>query len=80
MKNNLDENQTRKTAKYITDGLAGKGTFGTVYFGRDNQGNLVAIKKVFIDRKFKNRELKILNELKNPCVLKILDHFTTHEN
>lgn len=39
-------------------------------------GKLVAVKKVFQDRKYKNRELEILQMLNNDFVLNVL--FTYH--
>jgi hypothetical protein len=36
--------------------VAGKGTFGVVYFGRDKEtSEKIAVKKVFQDKKYKNR-------------------------
>jgi hypothetical protein len=40
-------------------------------------GKLVAIKKVFQDKKYKNRELEILKMLNNDFVLKVLMTFYT---
>jgi hypothetical protein len=38
------------------DGVAGKGTFGTVYFGHiKGIGEKIAIKKVLQDKRYKNR-------------------------
>ena len=52
--------------KYAIEGIAGKGTFGVVYFGRVRlSGEKIAIKKVLQDKRYKNRELEIL---------KMLDH------
>ena len=42
--------------KYQVDGVAGKGTFGTVYFGHvRGSGQKIAIKKVLQDKRYKNR-------------------------
>lgn len=42
--------------KYEIDGVAGKGTFGTVYVGHvRGTGKKIAIKKVLQDRRYKNR-------------------------
>lgn len=70
-----------KSNKYIVEGIAGKGTFGVVYFGRDRiQGGKIAIKKVLQDKKYKNRELDILKILKHENVLEMRDHYFTYEN
>ena len=43
-------------SKYEIEGVAGKGTFGVVYFGRNRlTGEKIAIKKVLQDKKYKNR-------------------------
>lgn len=42
--------------KYEIEGVAGKGTFGVVYFGRNFQtSKKIALKKVLQDKKYKNR-------------------------
>lgn len=44
------------SSKYEIDGVAGKGTFGTVYLGHvRGTGKKIAIKKVYQDKKYKNR-------------------------
>lgn len=46
-------------------GLIGQGTFGKVYKGKIiKTGELVAIKRVFQDPKYKNREVEIVEMLK----------------
>lgn len=43
-------------SKYQIDGVAGKGTFGTVYVGHvRGSGQKIAIKKVLQDKRYKNR-------------------------
>ena len=62
------------------EGVAGKGTFGVVYFGINRlTGEKIAIKKVFQDKKYKNREHTILKMLNHPNNLAMKDSFTTHE-
>lgn len=39
----------------------------------------VAIKKVYQDKKYKNRELEILKIIKHPNVLEMRDHFFSYE-
>jgi glycogen synthase kinase 3 beta len=56
----------------------GCGTFGTVYKAKCEQTNeTVAIKRVFQDVRYKNRELQILQELDHINVIKIKNHFYT---
>lgn len=51
----IDKSKTTET-KYKIDGFAGKGTFGVVYFGHTRgNGDKIAIKKVFQDKRYKNR-------------------------
>ena len=53
---NNDSSKLTGEGRYEFHGLAGKGTFGVVYTGKDKQtGQKIAIKKVFQDKKYKNR-------------------------
>ncbi len=40
-------------------------------------GEVVAVKKVFIDKNFKNRELQIMRELNHPNCVFLRHHFIT---
>lgn len=67
-------------SKYEIDGVAGKGTFGVVYFGVNKlTGDKIAIKKVFQDKKYKNREHTILKMLNHPNNLLMKDSYLTTE-
>jgi len=58
----------------------GEGTFGKVYKGKLRQENInktFAIKRVFIDKKYKSRELEIVQELNHPEVMKVHNVFVT---
>ena len=58
--------------------MIGNGTFGKVYKATVAEtGEVVAVKKVFQDKKFKNRELQILKELDHPNVVKMKHAFFT---
>jgi protein brassinosteroid insensitive 2 len=58
-----------------------KGTFGVIYEARVREtGERVAIKKVFQDRSFKNRELEILAELDHPNVIFMRHSFKENSN
>ena len=82
--NSIVGSQTQRSktpgGKYEMEGVAGKGTFGVVYYGRNRlTGEKIAIKKVFQDKKYKNREHTILKMLSHPNNLSLLDSFISHE-
>jgi glycogen synthase kinase 3 beta len=58
--------------------IIGSGSFGVVYQAVIVEtGETVAIKKVFQDRRYKNRELQMLKELHHPNVIKLRQAFYT---
>ena len=64
--------------RYAFDAEIGNGTFGTVFQARDKKTlETVAIKKVYQDKKYKNRELEILKIIDHPSILKMRDSFFT---
>lgn len=75
------ESEAKKGAsRYQVECKVGSGTFGTVFKARDKTTlDVVAIKKVFQDKNYKNRELEILKMLKHPNVLEMKDSFFTYE-
>jgi serine/threonine protein kinase len=51
-----------------------------VYLGHiRGSGKKIAIKKVYQDKKYKNRELQILKTLKHTNLLEMKDYFLTQE-
>lgn len=63
---------------YTATQVIGSGTFGVVYQATVSEtGEVVAIKKVFQDRRYKNRELSIMKELSHPNVIKLRNYFYT---
>ena len=61
-------------------GLIGQGTFGQVFKGRLKQtGEIVAIKRVLQDKKYKNREVEIVNLLNSDFVMKVHATYMTYE-
>jgi glycogen synthase kinase 3 beta len=68
-----DQNYT-----YTATQIIGSGSFGVVYQATIAEtGEVVAIKKVFQDKRYKNRELQILKELNHPNVIKLRHYFYT---
>ena len=56
--------------------VIGQGTFGVVYKVQEkSNGNIYAIKKVFQDPKYSNREFKIVVELNHPNCIKVHKFF-----
>lgn len=61
---------------YNAERVLGSGAFGIVYQARIVEtGDLVAIKKVLQDARFKNRELEIMQELKHPNIVELKHAF-----
>lgn len=55
---------------YTSDKVVGNGTFGVVYQATIAEtGEKVAIKKVFQDKRYKNREYEIMKELSHANVV-----------
>ncbi|KAH0788633.1 CMGC family protein kinase [Histomonas meleagridis] len=57
--------------------IIGQGAFGTVFTARYIDGTIVAIKKVFQDPRYKNRELEILQSLHHDNCVFLKDYFKT---
>ena len=63
---------------YNADRVVGNGSFGVVFQATVNQNNeVVAIKKVYQDKRYKNRELQIMKELYHPNVINLKHAFYT---
>lgn len=61
---------------YMDAKVIGNGSFGVVYQARlCNTGELVAIKKVLQDKRFKNRELQIMRKLDHQNIVRLLYFF-----
>uniref|UniRef100_A0A1B0APH6 Protein kinase domain-containing protein n=1 Tax=Glossina palpalis gambiensis TaxID=67801 RepID=A0A1B0APH6_9MUSC len=61
---------------YTDTKVIGNGSFGVVFQARlCDTGELVAIKKVLQDRRFKNRELQIMRKLEHCNIVKLLYFF-----
>lgn len=77
----LNKENKKTQEKYVLNTNIGSGSFGTVYLANVIGSNqVVAIKKVFQDKKYKNRELQILMTLDHPNIIKIRDYFYSSED
>ena len=64
---------------YNAEKIIGNGSFGVVFKATIAEtGETVAIKKVFQDKRYKNRELEILEEVTDhPYILRMDAHYET---
>lgn len=64
---------------YAADKVIGNGSFGVVYQAHTIEtGECVAIKKVFQDKRYKNRELQIMKDLSHPNIVTLKHAFYTN--
>jgi hypothetical protein len=69
------EDETEEIS-YTDAKVIGNGSFGVVYQAKlINSNELVAIKKVLQDRRYKNRELQIMRRLDHQNIVKLLYFF-----
>ncbi|KAG6781893.1 hypothetical protein POTOM_011278 [Populus tomentosa] len=62
--------QSRQTVSYIAEHVVGTGSFGVVVQAKCREtGEIVAIKKVLQDKRYKNRELQIMQMLDHPNIV-----------
>ena len=60
--------------------VVGQGTFGQVFKAKVRRtGEVVAVKRVFQDPKYKNREVEIVGMLKGDFVMRVLGTYSTRE-
>ena len=64
--------------EYDKKDIIGSGAFGEVFLGRIKKtGERIAVKKVFQDKRYKNRELSIMQELNHPNIVSLLTFYYT---
>ncbi|KAI4375772.1 hypothetical protein MLD38_013599 [Melastoma candidum] len=62
--------QSRQRVSYIAEHVVGTGSFGVVFQAKCREtGEVVAIKKVLQDKRYKNRELQIMQMLDHPNIV-----------
>merc|ERR1719163_170218 len=72
------ESNQKGSFTYNAERVLGSGSFGIVYQAQVVEtGESVAIKKVFQDKRYKNRELQIMKELRHPNVVELKHAFYT---
>ena len=63
---------------YKVERVCGNGSFGIVFQGKIiHTGEIIAIKKVYQDKKYKNREYTITKDLSHPNIIKLIHAFYT---
>ncbi|KAF0981641.1 hypothetical protein FDP41_012298 [Naegleria fowleri] len=68
--------QQRKTISYSAIKVIGNGSFGVVFLAKVQEtGEIVAIKKVLQDKRFKNRELQVMKTLSHPNIVELKHYF-----
>lgn len=70
-----------KEISYTNEKMIGNGSFGVVYQATLLEENeVVAIKRVLQDRRFKNRELNIMVSLDHCNIVRLKYYFYTYKN
>ena len=74
---NKDEHK-KKNQLYKIERVCGNGSFGIVFQGKIlHTGETIAIKKVYQDRRFRNREFSIMSLLDHQNIVKVRHAFYT---
>ncbi|KAL6514706.1 transcriptional activator [Orobanche gracilis] len=68
--------QSKQVVSYIAEHVVGTGSFGVVFQAKCREtGEIVAIKKVLQDKRYKNRELQIMKMLDHPNIVALKHSF-----
>ncbi|GFP95088.1 shaggy-related protein kinase delta [Phtheirospermum japonicum] len=68
--------QVKQVVTYIAEHVVGTGSFGVVFQAKCREtGEIVAIKKVLQDKRYKNRELQIMQMLDHPNIVALKHSF-----
>jgi len=77
--NNSDVKNDKGVTNYTAQKMIGHGSFGAVFMANNSETDeVVAIKKVLQDKRFKNRELQIMRQLvkqPHPYIIALKHHF-----
>nr|AGE95831.1 mrk1-like ser/thr protein kinase [Encephalitozoon cuniculi] len=66
-----------KEVRYRYVEMIGRGSFGVVVKIMDDRHNFFALKRVYQDRRYHNRELGILMEVDHPNIVRLVSYFHT---
>ena len=61
--------------RYHLEKVVGNGAFGIVWRARSDDGEVVAIKKVMLDRRYHNRELQMMKVMEHDNVVRLRHYF-----
>lgn len=61
--------------RYQLEKVVGNGAFGIVWRARSEDGEIVAIKKVMLDRRYHNRELQMMKVMEHDNVVRLRHYF-----
>ena len=61
--------------RYHLEKVVGNGAFGIVWRARSEDGEVVAIKKVMLDRRYHNRELQMMKVMEHENVVRLRHYF-----
>jgi len=66
---------------YVVDSVVGQGSFGVVVKAiLETTGEVVALKKVLQDKRYKNRELQIMQMLNHRNIIQLKNNFFTEQD
>ena len=60
---------------YHLEKVVGNGAFGIVWRARSEEGDVVAIKKVLLDRRYHNRELQMMKVMEHDSIIRLRHYF-----
>ncbi|KAM0672201.1 serine/threonine kinase [Ordospora colligata] len=70
----------KKEMSYRYVDVTGKGSFGVVVKIADDNNNFFALKRVYQDRRYHNRELSILMDMEHPNIISLVSYFYTDKS
>ena len=76
--NNHNKQKNKTDYLYKMERVCGNGSFGIVFQAKKiHTGEIVAIKKVYQDKRYRNREYAVMKNLDHPNIVKLYHAFYT---